>query len=163
MKNTLLLLMFILNFSFWTHAQNNTPGIKSGEIRIPLNTTLRITVVQNNGALQQPEILETGTLDQPIDVMEAMKGSRAQAKEAQEIAFTFGDADFMGSKYIVLNTLHHLKDPIIFKARIKIKGFSEEVETSIVSIPPNALSVEQWRDDIEYIVLYDLKVYDETH
>ncbi len=65
----------------------------------------------------------------------------------------FNNSDF-GS---LLTVIHKLDKPIIYKARIKIKGRNGFLETSIHPCYPNVVSVEQWQDKIELIELYDFK------
>jgi hypothetical protein len=55
---------------------------------------------------------------------------------SNEIEFKFSKADFMGSKLIILTTLQHFTKPIIFEAKIRLKGTEKYIETSIV---PKAL------------------------
>lgn len=63
----------------------------------------------------------------------------------------------MGSKLIILTTLQHFTKPIIFEAKIRLKGTEKYIETSIVPKGSNVFSVEQWNDDIDSIIISNLK------
>ena len=94
-------------------------------------------------------------------MMDALDSEEKKDVVSNEIEFKFCYADFMGSKLVVLTTVHHLESSMIFKAKIKINGSENYIETSIVTIHPNVLSIEQWQDEIDSIILYDFAIVTE--
>ena len=61
---------------------------------------------------------------------------------------------------VVLTTFHHFERSLSFKAGIRIRGTDEYLETSIVPKYTEVFSVEQWFDDFDSIVLFDLHFVD---
>ena len=160
MKYTLTFLLTIV-FCLQTFAQDQKIVLKKNEITIPLNTELKITVKVDNDLLTDFKLISQKSIITKIDLISILEGIEKKDIISNEIEFKFSEADFMGSGIIVLTTLQHLNKPIIFKAKIKIKGTAAYTETSIVPKHPNVFSIEQWRDDIEYIFLYDFKIQKE--
>ena len=132
--------------------------VKSGEIKIPLNRKILISAENINGQLTDFKLLNQDKVDKPIDLMKTLDNIEKTECTSNEIEFKFCYADFMGSKIIVLTTIHHFKNSITFKAKIKLKGSDNYNKTSIVEKFPNVLSIEQWQDEIESIILYDFEI-----
>ena len=156
MKKSLLLLLSLL-LSIQNFAQNQKAIIDNNKIIIPINTELKFNVKNNDGKLTDFELIDEAKIETPIDMMEVLKNAKRRDIISAEIDFKFSQADMMGSKIIVLTTLQHFTFPIIFKAKIRLKGKSDYIETSIVQVQPNVFSFEQWQNDIDSIILYDLK------
>ncbi len=151
------LLFIALFLSIKSNAQNEKTAINNDEIKIPLNTELKIKVQEKKGKFSNFEIIDESKIKNPIDLMSVLEKIEKKEIISDEIEFKFSEADFMGSKLIILTTIQHFKQPIIFKAKIRIKGSEKYIETSIVPKAPNVFSVEQWRDDIDSIMLSDFK------
>ena len=147
-------------FSIGVLAQNSNVKLNNDEIIIPLNSEFKINVEINKDKLDNFKIINQSEVSEPIDMMKALENVEKKDTIANEINFKFCYADFMGSKLVVLTTVHHLENSIIFKAKIKIKGRTDYIETSIVDKHPNVYSIEQWQDEIETIILYDFQIID---
>ncbi len=156
----LFLIFFFTFLSSKLLSQNEKVEIKNDEITIPINTELKINAEEKNGRLSNFNLMSESTIKEPIDMMATLEKIEKKEIFSNEIDFKFSEADFMGSKLIILTTVQHFTKPIIFKAKIKIKGSNNYTETSIVPKGPNVFSVEQWRDEIESIKLSNFK-YDE--
>jgi hypothetical protein len=153
----LLLVLFTFFLSVKSYAQSDKTIIKDDEITVPLNTGLKISTQEKNGKFSDFEIITQSKIKSPINMMAVMEKIERKEIISDEIDFKFSEADFMGSKSIILTTVQHFTKPVIFKAKIRIKGNKNYVETSIVPKAPHVFSVEEWRDDIDSIILSDLK------
>ena len=142
-------------------AQTQKLILKKNEITIPINTEFKISANMQGYQLSDFQLISQATIKTKLDMISMLEGIKKEEIISNEIEFKFAEADFMGSKIIVLTTVQHLKKPIIFKAKIKIKGKDDYFETSIVPKHPNVFSVEQWNDEIESIFLYDFKIKNE--
>lgn len=158
MKKQTILILGILLTSTGVFAQKLKLKVDNDKITIPLNLELRISVEEKEGKLVDFKLLNQAKVNKPIDMMKALENVEKKDIVSNEIELKFCYADFMGSKLVVLQTVHHLEKAIAFKAKIKIKGRTEYIETSIVDIYPNVFSVEQWQDEIENIILYDFEI-----
>lgn len=153
-----LFLVFLLTIlSINSFAQRKKVEIKTDEIIIPLNKEIKINAEEKNGKFSNFKLISETKIEEPIDMMETLKKIEKKEIVSNEIDFKFSEANLMGSKLIILTTVQHFTKPIIFKAQIKIKGNNDYVETSIVPKGPNVFSVEQWRDEIESIILSNFK------
>ncbi|MEN8122025.1 MAG: hypothetical protein ABFS35_16870 [Bacteroidota bacterium] len=160
MKRQLILLAGIL-MSITIFAQDSKLKVSPDEIKIPINTQIFISTKLNGSKIGDFKLLDQSKIKKPIDMMEAFDKIEKKDIVSNEMEFKFCHADFMGSKIVVLTTVHHLLKSMTFKAKIKIKGRNKHIETSIVTKHPNVFSIEQWQDDIESIILYDFEIVEE--
>ena len=158
MKKRIITIIGILLLNAATTAQNQNLKIGNNQITIPINTTIKISVEIKDGKIENFKLLSQAKVEKPVDVINMFENVKKQNIISNKIEFTFSYADFMGDKNIVLVTTHHLEKPITFKAKIKYKGSPTYVETSIADTYPNVLSVEQWQNEIESIILYNFKI-----
>ena len=158
-KQFLLIVIVLLSFEF--SPKNSKLKVDNNQIVIPINKELKISVEINNGNLNNFKLISKSKVKKPIDMMKAFDNIEKEEIVSNEIEIKFCHADFMGSKMVVLKTVHHLEKPIIFKAKIKIKGRPDYIETSIVNKYPNVVSIEQWNDEIESIILFDFTILEE--
>lgn len=160
MKHTFLIL-FTIFLSIKSFAQNEKVEIKNEEITIPINTELKISAEEKSGKFSNFNLISESKIKEPINMMATFEKIEKKEIFSNEIDFKFSEADFMGSKLIILTTVQHFTKPIIFKAKIKVKGNNSYTETSIVPKGPNVFSVEQWRDEIQSIKLSSFKYVEE--
>ncbi|KIA89088.1 hypothetical protein [Kaistella jeonii] len=153
-------IFFTLLLSFKIQAQNEKSVAKNNEITIPIGTELKLNVKENNGKFSNFKIISESKITNPIDMMSTLEKIEKKEIVSDDIDFKFSQADFMGSKLVILTTVQNFTKPIIFKAKIRIKGNNEYVETSIVQKAPHVFSVEQWQDPIDSIILSDFKFTD---
>jgi hypothetical protein len=157
MKKTILFL--IISFSSnYLFSQEVDLKIAPDEITIPIGTIIKLSTNTDGSEIGNFELLEKSLIEDPVDMMELMGSYERQEIVSNEIEFKFSQADFMGSKMIILTTVHHLEVAFIFDAKIRIRGRTDFIETSITPKHPNVFSVEQWRDDIDYIILSNFRV-----
>ncbi len=76
------------------------------------------------------------------------------------IEFTFSESEMMGNSIFTLLNIQKTGKTMNFKAKIKLKGTTIYQSTSIMPSSSNAASVEQWRDNIDSIFLYDFELID---
>lgn len=160
MKKQLILIVGIL-LSIGVYAQKGKLQVYGDKITIPINVEIRIGVEIIEGQFENINLLHQANVKEPIDMMKTLSNIEKKDIVSDQMEFTFSQADFMGSKVIVLTTLHHLENPMTYKAKIKIKGRNDYMETTIKTKYPNVFSVEQWQDDIESIVIYDFRIIEE--
>ncbi len=158
MKKRIITIIGILIVNVVTIAQNPKLKIGYNQITIPINTAFKISVEIKDGKLENFKLLNQTKVDKPADIINMFENVKKQDIISNEIEFSFCYGDFMGDKNIVLITINHLEKPITFKAKIKYKGTQKYKETSILDKYPNVLSIEQWQDEIESIILYDFKI-----
>lgn len=152
MKINLTLLIFLIS-TFTLLGQEQTE-INKGKIIIPIKKELNLKVKIKKERIVKFEIIEEKDVTEPSEFMSSME---EKPENFDDIYIKFNKSDFG----MLLTVIHKLEKPIIYKAKIKIKGRHDLVETSIHPCYPNVISVEQWRDNIEKIELYDFKYYKE--
>jgi len=157
MKKTILFLVITFG-CIYLYSQEVDLIIASDEIMIPVGTLIKISAISDGSEIGNFELLEKSLIEDPVDMMELMGSYERQEIVSNEIELKFSQADFMGSKMIILTTVHHLEVAFIFDAKIRIRGRTDFIETSITPKHPNVFSVEQWRDDIDYIILSNFRV-----
>ncbi|MEM6893699.1 MAG: hypothetical protein AAGD88_06255 [Bacteroidota bacterium] len=131
-----------------------TTKITEGKIVIPLKKELNLKAELKGDKIVGFEIVEDTSLIEPSEFMMSLD---QKPKEFEDIYINFNESDFG----ILLTLVHRFERPIIYKARIKIRGRKNPVETSIQPSYPGVFSVEQWRDEIEEIELYDFEYFNE--
>lgn len=151
-------IFFTLFFSFKITAQNQKSFVKNNEVTIPIGTELKLNLKESNGEFSNFKIISESKITKPINMMSTLKKIEKKEIVSDDIDFKFSQADFMGSKLVILTTVQNLNKPIIFKAKIRIKGNNDYLETSIVPKAPNIFSVEQWQDPVDSIILSDFKI-----
>jgi hypothetical protein len=152
MKINLTLLIFLIS-TFTLLGQEQTK-INKGKIIVPIKKELNLKVEIKKERIVKFKIIEEKNVTEPSEFMSSME---EKPENFDDIYIKFNKSDFG----MLLTVIHKLEKPIIYKAKIKIKGRQNLVETSIHPCYPNVISVEQWRDEIEKIELYDFKYYKE--
>ena len=142
-------------------AQKSKLKIQNDSLELPINYKIKISAKIKDEKLYDFKLLKKQKVKRPTDMIKILDNEINKKIISKEIEFKFCYANFMGSRLVVLTTVHHLKNPIIYKAKIKIKGKKNYIETSIVTKYPNVFSVEQWQNEIESIILYDFKTIKE--
>ncbi|MEC7265056.1 MAG: hypothetical protein VXW38_15050 [Bacteroidota bacterium] len=149
--NLILLIFLISNFNLLGQEQTK---INKGKIIVPIKKELNLKAKIKKEKISEFEIKEEKNLTEPSEFMSSME---EKPENFDDIYIKFNKSDFG----ILLTVIHKLEKPIIYKAKIKIKGSNDLAETSIHPCYPNVVSVEQWRDDIEKIELYAFNYYKE--
>lgn len=157
MKKIVLLLIASLATSVLL-GQGNRVYVSADTIKLPINSSVLVKADINGLALSNFRLAEEATVEEAMNVMKELREFKKENIVSDELELKFCNADFFGSSCIVLTTVHHFDKSIFFKAKIRAKGKESYVETSIVEKIPNIFSIEEWRDDIEDIVLYDFRM-----
>jgi len=152
MKNNLVLFIFLI--SSLNLLGQEQAIVERGKIILPIKRELNLKAKVKNGKIIKFKIVKERALMEPSEFMSSME---EKPDSFDDIYISFNISDFG----ILLKVVHKLEKPIIFKAKIKIKGRQNFIETSIYPSHPNVISVEQWKDDIEKIELYDFKYLEE--
>jgi hypothetical protein len=137
--------------------------IDFGEIEIPIGYKIQISAEHNDLKIENFKLLGKSIAEKTIDMIKALDEFERKDTITNEMEFEFCNADFAGSKMIILTTVHHQEKPMTFNAKIKIKGRKKYITTSIVTKYPHAISIEQWSENIESIILYDFKLISEIN
>lgn len=152
MKTHLILLMLLI-FTTTLFGQEQTK-VEKGKILLPLKKEVNLKVNIKNKKIKEFEIVTEKNLSGPSEFMSSID---EKPEIFDDIYIKFNTSDFG----ILLTLIHKLDKPIIYKAKIKIKGTEEFITTSIHPCYPNVISVEQWSSDIEMIELYDFELIEE--
>lgn len=144
-------------------AQDTELKIDNEVITMPLNKEIRISADVEDGMLHNFKILNHAKVHKPIDMMKILDDVEKIDIKSNEIELKFCYANVLESQFVVLTVLHHLEKPIVFKAKIQLKGRKDYIETTIITKHPNVLSIEQWKDEIESIILFDFKTIAEQN
>lgn len=156
MKKTLVLLLFLFLITI-TQAQDKF-SLNNGEITIPLGKKIILKSEQKNNKITTFELIQEQNITDKLDIFKMLKDFKKDDKKDNTIEFTFSEAEMMKSPIFVLMTLQKIGKKMSFKAKIRLKGASKYISTSIMPALNNVNSVEQWRDNIDSIILYDFEL-----
>lgn len=92
------------------------------------------------------------------DMFEILENFKKDKIIDNSIEFTFSESEMMGNTIFTLLTIQKTGKRMNFKAKIRLKGADIYQSTSIMPSISNAASVEQWRDDIDSVFLYDFEL-----
>jgi hypothetical protein len=108
-------------------------------VKIHLGERLSVQSLQKGDVLQRPRLV------------------KVEGKKAPTPTFNFIK---MGEMLILLTQNPYSKD-LRFRAAMRLKGRTDEVETSIVPVQSEIVGIELWQDPIEELVLFDSKLSNE--
>ncbi|ASK32513.1 hypothetical protein CEY12_21565 [Chryseobacterium sp. T16E-39] len=158
MKKTISLLLLFLIIGI--QAQEKTL-INKGEITIPIGKKIILKPLLEGDKIVNLEIVKEENITDKIDLMSTLKTFKKDNTTDNSIEFSFSEAKMMDHSLFALITVQKTAKLMTFKAKIRLKGSSLYTSTSIMPVPSNANSVEEWRDTIDSIFLYDFKLGDE--
>lgn len=149
-----LLFLFLITI---TLAQEKI-SLNKGEITIPIGKKVILkSELKNNKIITFELIQEQNMTDKP-DIFKILKDFKKDVKTDNTIEFTFSEAEMMDTPVFVLMTIQKIGKKMSFKAKIRLKGTSDYRSTSIMPALNNVNSVEQWKDNIDSIILYDFEL-----
>jgi hypothetical protein len=155
MKKFFLLFSLFLIISI--HGQEKVL-LNKGEITIPIGQKIILQPeIRNNTIIGFTMIQDQKTIDS-IDLMEMFKNLEKDKITDNSIEMTFSEAYMTNTPLFVLITVQKTGKKMNFKAKMRLKGSSTYTSTSILPVISNATSVEQWKDPIDSIILYDFKL-----
>ena len=131
-----------------------TSKITKGKIIIPIHKEIDLKATLNSDKIADFELLSETDLTEPFNIMTVLDD---KPENFGDIMIKFNNSDFG----VILVLVHKFEKSLIYKARIKIIGRNDFIETTIHRSTPNAISVEQWKDDIEEIELSEFRYYKE--
>lgn len=155
MKKTFVLLFLFLLII--TQAQEKT-SLNKGEIIIPIGKKLFLKPEIKNDKIVNFEIVKEENVTEKIDLFGIMKNFKKDNIKDNSIELTFSEAQMMTSSIYALFIIQKTGKKMIFKARIRLKGDPQYHSTSILPSVSNSAHVEQWRDNIDSIVLSDFEL-----
>jgi len=149
--------LFLLFLIISIHGQEKAL-LNKGEITIPIGQKIILQPeIRNNTIIGFTMIQDQKTSDS-IDLMEMFKNLERDKITDNSIEMTFSEAHMMNNPIFVLITVQKTGKKMNFKAKMRLKGSSSYRSTSIVPVISNATSVEQWKDPIDSIILYDFEL-----
>lgn len=149
-----LLFLFLIII---TQAQEKV-SLNKGEITIPIGKKVTLKpILKENKIISFEFINEQNILDKP-DIFKILKDFKKDEKTDNTIEFTFSEAQMMNTPIFTLITIQKTGKKMNFNAKIRLKGTSNYIATSIMPSQNNVTSVEQWKDAIDSIILFDFKL-----
>ncbi|MFP3596617.1 hypothetical protein [Chryseobacterium sp. SIMBA_029] len=132
--------------------------LNKGEITIPIGQKIILQPkIRNNIIIGFTMVQDQKAIDS-IDLMEMFKNLERDKITDNSIEMTFSEAQMMNTPLFVLITVQKTGKKMNFKAKMRLKGGSSYSSTSIMPVISNATSVEQWKDPIDSIILYDFEL-----
>lgn len=152
------LLFFLFLFStFIIQAQEKTI-IKKGEITIPIGRKIILKPQIQGDKMVSFEITDEQNISEKVDMMNILQNFEKDSTTDNSIEFLFCEAQMMNNPYFILKTIQKTGKQMTFKAKIRLKGSPLYSSTSIMPIASNAMSFEQWQNNIDSIFLYDFEL-----
>ena len=149
--------LFLLFFIMTVHAQEKIL-LKKGAITLPLGKKVILKPAFENNKITDFEIVSEENSTEKKDMFDMLENFKKDDTEDNSIEFIFSEAKMMNDSIFTLFTVQKTGRKMNFKAKIRLKGSSLYHSTSIMPAHSNAASVEQWRDAIDSIFLYDFEL-----
>ncbi|WP_312173980.1 hypothetical protein [Chryseobacterium sp.] len=93
-----------------------------------------------------------------MDLFDTLENFKKDEVKDNSIELTFAEGFMMTSTMYVLIVIQKTGKKLLFKAKIRLKGNSSYQSTSIMPAISNSVLVEQWKDHIDSIILYDFEL-----
>ncbi|MCD0456558.1 hypothetical protein LPB85_14015 [Chryseobacterium sp. LC2016-27] len=149
--------LFILLFIITVNAQERVL-IKKSEITIPIGKKIILKPEFQKNRIINFELVSEENITEKKDMFDMLKNFKRDETKDNSIELTFSESEMMGNSIFTLLTIQKTGKTMNFKAKIKLKGTTIYQSTSIMPSSSNAASVEQWRDNIDSIFLYDFEL-----
>lgn len=149
--------LFILLFIITVNAQERVL-IKKSEITIPIGKKIILKPEFQKNKIINFELVSEENITEKKDMFDMLKNFKRDETKDNSIELTFSESEMMGNSIFTLFTIQKTGKTMNFKAKIKLKGTTIYQSTSIMPSSSNAASVEQWRDNIDSIFLYDFEL-----
>ncbi|WBV60427.1 hypothetical protein PFY12_15515 [Chryseobacterium camelliae] len=138
-------------------AQEKT-ALKKGEIIIPIGKKILLKPEIKNNKINNFEIVKEENITEKVDFFDMLHHFKKDDVKDNSIELLFSEGQLMGAPIFVLNTIQKTGKKMVFKAKIRLKGSSSYQSTSITPSVSNTAHMEQWKDNIDSIILYDFKL-----
>ena len=149
--------LFILLFIITVNAQERVL-IKKSEITIPIGKKIILKPEFQKNRIINFELVSEENITEKKDMFDMLKNFKRDETKDNSIELTFSESEMMGNSIFTLLTIQKTGKTMNFKAKIKLKSTTIYQSTSIMPSSSNAASVEQWRDNIDSIFLYDFEL-----
>ncbi|SHM06456.1 hypothetical protein [Chryseobacterium polytrichastri] len=155
MKKILALLFLFLIII--TQAQEKV-SLNKGEIIIPIGEKILLNPEFKGNKIISFKIIKEESITEKLDLLDMLQKFKKDDIKDNSIEFTFSEAQMMTTPVNILLTIQKTGKKMIFKAKIRLKGASSYESTSIMPSVSNTSHIEQWKDNIDSIILYDFEL-----
>ncbi|WP_326984551.1 hypothetical protein VUJ46_08470 [Chryseobacterium sp. MYb264] len=132
--------------------------LNKGEITIPIGQKVILKPEIKNNKITNFEIVKEVTINEKIDLFNTLENFKKDEVKDNSIELTFTEAQMITSTIYALIVIQKTGKKMIFKAKMKLQGNSTYQSTSIMPAVSNTIHVEQWKDHIDSIILYDFEL-----
>lgn len=133
-------------------------SLNKGEITAPIGKKILLKPEIKNNKIISFEIVKEDNITQKVDLFDTLENFKKDEVKDNSIELTFAEGFMMTSTMYVLIVIQKTGKKLLFKAKIRLKGNSSYQSTSIMPAISNSLLVEQWKDHIDSIILYDFEL-----
>jgi hypothetical protein len=132
--------------------------LTKGEITIPIGKKILLKPEIKDNKITNFEVIKEENAAEEIDIFDVLETFKKDNVNDNSIEITFSEAQMMTTPIYALVLVQKTGKQMLFKAKIRLKGDSSYQPTSIMPSASNAVHVEQWKDTIDSIILYDFKL-----
>ncbi|UMQ41974.1 hypothetical protein MKS83_21680 [Chryseobacterium sp. Y16C] len=133
-------------------------GFNKGEITIPIGKEILLKPEIKNNKIIGFEAVKEKDITGKIDFFDMLHHFKKDNIKDNSIELLFSEGQLMGAPIFVLNVIQKTGKKMNFKAKIRLKGSSSYQQTSITPAVSNSAHMEQWKDNIDSIILYDFEL-----
>lgn len=133
-------------------------SLNKGEITVPISKKILLKPEIKNNKIISFEIIKEDNITQKVDLFDTLENFKKDEVKDNSIELTFAEGFMMNSTMYVLIVIQKTGKKLLFKAKIRLKGNSSYQSTSIMPAISNSVLVEQWKDHIDSIILYDFEL-----
>jgi len=130
-------------------------ALNKGEITIPIGKKILLKPEIKKNKIISFEIVKEENIKEKVDFFDMLHHFKKDDVKDNSIELLFSEGQLMGAPIFVLNTIQKTGKKMGFKAKIRLKGSSSYKPTSITPSVSNTAHMEQWKDRIDSIILYD--------
>lgn len=133
-------------------------SLNKGEITVAIGKKILLKPEIKNNKIISFEIIKEDNITQKVDLFDTLENFKKDEVKDNSIEITFAEGFMMTSTMYVLIVIQKTGKKLLFKAKIRLKGNSSYQSTSIMPAISNSVLVEQWKDHIDSIILYDFEL-----
>ena len=133
-------------------------NFNKGEITIPIGKEILLKPEIKNNKIIGFETVNEKDITGKIDFFDMLHHFKKDNIKDNSIELLFSEGQLMGAPIFVLNVIQKTGKKMNFKAKIRLKGSSSYQQTSITPAVSNSAHMEQWKDNIDSIILYDFEL-----
>lgn len=130
-------------------------ALNKGEITIPIGKKILLKPEIKNNKIISFEVNKEENIPEKVDFFDVLHKYKKDNVKDNSIELLFCEGHLMGSPIFTLNVIQKTGKKMMFKAKIRLKGTSSYQSTSIMPAISNSAHMEQWKDNIDSIILYD--------